>query len=245
VEAAVVDRVLIRRVLNVHSVSPRIVGLTLLASLAVAVLGWVQGWPLWARALVVLLPWCPIFYGEVVWTYRHYSWLALFYVLVVTQVGHFFEHVAQMVQIHVLGLTGLAAQGVFGALNIEWVHFVWNTWVIVAALLLLRRFFTNPWLWGTAIFAGWHAIEHVFIMSAYLLSGKSGTPGLLAKGGLIDGGLPLHRADLHFVYNFVETVPLIVAFVYQLKCSYDQIPGPNARVSEGERGCITYWSVEG
>jgi hypothetical protein len=52
-------------------------------------------------------------------------------VLVVTQTGHVFEHVAQMVQIHVLGLTGGSARGVFGALDIEWVHFIFNTWVIV------------------------------------------------------------------------------------------------------------------
>ena len=31
--------------------------------------------------------------------------------------------------------------------------------------------------------------------------------------GLIGGGLPLTRPDLHFLYNLVETAPLVVAFL--------------------------------
>ncbi len=217
-----IGRELITRVLAIRSVPPRVVAFTALASCGGLSLGILQNWPVWGVGLATALPWIPLFTSEVVWTYRHYPWLTLFYVLVITQGGHFLEHVAQMIQIHVLGLRGAAAQGVFGALNIEWVHFVWNTWVIVAVLVLLRRFAPNPWLRVTAILAGWHEIEHAFIMSVYLSTGKSGTPGLLARGGLVDGGLPLTRADLHFFYNLIETVPLVVAFVYQLKRSYDE-----------------------
>lgn len=216
------DNVLIRRLLAIRSVPPHIVVLTALASYAGLGLGILQNWPLWAIGLATLLPWVPLFTSEVVWTYRHYHWLALFYVLVITQGGHFLEHVCQMIQIHALGLTGVNAQGIFGTLNIEWVHFIWNTWVIIAVLALLRCFTGNPWLWGTAVVAGWHEIEHVFILSVYLATGKSGTPGLLSKGGLIGGGLPLTRPDLHFLYNLIETVPLTVAFVYQLKRVYDE-----------------------
>jgi hypothetical protein len=81
-------------------------------------------------------------------------WLILFYVLVVTQSAHFVEHIAQMIQIHVLGLQGAAARGIVGALNIEWVHFTWNVIVVVAAVALLVRFKEIPWLWFTALFAG-------------------------------------------------------------------------------------------
>lgn len=201
---------------------PRIVVLTALASSAGATLGIFQNWPIYGIGLATVFPWVPLFTCESTRMYRQYKWLALFYVLVVTQGAHLLEHVAQMVQIHILGLAGPAAQGVFGALNIEWVHFVWNTWAIVAVLVLLRHFEANPWFWGTAILAAWHEIEHMTIMSVYLMSGKSGTPGLLAKGGLIGGGLPLSRADLHFLYNLIETVPLVIAFVYQLRRSSDE-----------------------
>ena len=213
---------MLKRVLAIHSMPPHIVGLTALASFAAAALGILQTWPLWARVLAALLPWIPVFTGEIVWTYRHYQWLALFYVLVVTQSGHFLEHVAQMVQIHILGLTGPNARGVFGALDLEWVHFVWNTWVIVTVVILLLRFRTNAWLWVTALLAGWHEIEHLVIMSVYLTTGQVGTPGLLAHGGLVGAGFPLSRPDLHFLYNLVETIPLVAAFVCQLKRSYDE-----------------------
>jgi hypothetical protein len=54
-------------------------------------------------------------------------------------------------------------------------------------------------------------------MNTYLTTGLVGTPGLLARGGLVGGGLPVGRADLHFLYNLIETVPLWIAFVDQLQ----------------------------
>jgi hypothetical protein len=121
-----------------------------------------------------------------------------------------------MIQIHVLGLTGSDARGIFGTLDIEWVHFVWNTWVLLAVVVLLFRYPANKWLWPTAVFSTWHAIEHAYIFSVYLSTGISGTPRLLAQGGALLGGLPLTRPDLHFFYNLIETVPLIIAFLRQV-----------------------------
>ena len=212
---------LLKRLLAIHSVPPYILVLTALASYAAQALGALQSWPLWAIVLVTLIPWVPIFTSEMVWTYRHYHWLALFYVLVVTQGGHFIEHVAQMIQIHILGLQGAGARGIFGALDIEWVHFIWNTWVLIAVVLLLYRFRSNPWLWLTLAIAGWHELEHAYIMSVYLTTGTQGTPGLLSKGGALGGGFPLIRPDLHFLYNLAETVPLLIGFLYQLQRTYD------------------------
>jgi hypothetical protein len=160
---------------------------------------------------------------------RAYQWLALFYVLVVTQTGHFLEHAAQMIQIHILALTGPDARGIFGTLDIEWVHFVWNTWVLVAVAVLLLRYRGNKWLWVAAIFSTWHAIEHAYIFSVYLSTGLSGTPGLLAQGGAIGGGLPFTRPDLHFFYNLIETVPLITAFFLQAR-----VERPDAPRARGE-----------
>ncbi len=152
--------------------------------------------------------------------------LALYYVLAVTQLAHLGEHVAQMYQLHVLGLAGRHAHGIFGALDIEWVHFAWNAWVAIAAVLLLARFPQDRWLWLVLALAVWHGIEHAYIMSVYLSSGVAGTPGLIARGGVIGGGLPLARPDLHFLYNLVETVPLVIGFASQLRRSHDRLAGP-------------------
>ncbi len=127
-------------------------------------------------------------------------WLALLGILALSQTAHLFEHVAQMIQIHVLHLSGPAARGIVGQLVIEWVHFIWNGWVLVAVLVLLPRFRTNAWLIGVTLFAGWHFLEHCVMIATYLRT-----------------GLPIARPDLHFLYNLVETIPLLAAWTVELR----------------------------
>jgi hypothetical protein len=200
-----------------HSLPSGIGILTSVLASAGIMLAIPRQWPLWATVVVGLIPFVPLFVVGARWNFRRQHWLVLFYVLVVTQTGHFLEHVAQMVQLHVLGLQGAQAQGVFGMLNIEWVHFLWNTWVVIAAIFLLARYRGNTWLWFTTLFAAFHAVEHFYIVWIYLRTGVAGTPGLLALGGAIQGGLPIARPDLHFLYNLIETVPLAVAFFWQVR----------------------------
>jgi hypothetical protein len=219
----------------VGQVSPTTLGLALVVSLGGLSFSLLQGWPLWAVGVATVLPWLPAFTVDVARVMRTYQWLALFYVLVVTQTGHFLEHVAQMIQIHLLALTGPDARGIFGTFDIEWVHFVWNIWVLVAVVVLLFRYPANRWLWVTAIFSTWHAIEHAYIFSVYLSTGISGTPGLLAQGGALRGGLPLTRPDLHFFYNLIETVPLITAFLRQAQIERPYTP-PVRRAVSSARG---------
>ena len=211
-----------KRLLTIRSVPPRVLVLTALASYGGQVLAGVAGWPLWGIVLATVLPWALVLTLEINWTYRHFHWLALFYVLVVTQGGHFLEHLTQIVQIHVLDLSGPEARGVFGQLDIEWVHFGWNTWVLLATVVLLFRYRRNAWLWATLVLAGWHETEHAYMLSQYLATGRQGHPGLLAMGGVVGDGLPLKRPDLHFLYNLVETIPMVVAFGHALKASYDE-----------------------
>jgi hypothetical protein len=197
---------------------PRRYGLLAAAGSVVAAgVGVLAGWPLWLMVSVGLAFWTPVLTLEVAWTREHYGWLALFYGLVVLQGAHMVEHIVQMVQIHVLHLTGPAARGVFGMLDIEWVHFIWNSLVLVALALLVWRYPRNVLLWITLVVSVWHQAEHSYILSVYLRTGVSGTPGLLAKGGKIAGGLPITRPDLHFFYNLIETAPLFGAFAHQLR----------------------------
>jgi len=175
------------------------------------------GWAIWQVAILVILAWLPPFFLKTVSIHRQYGWLAFFFILVVTQGAHFLEHVAQMVQIHLLGLSGLQARGILGMLDIEWVHFIWNSWVLICAVLLVFLFRKNPWLWALLLISTWHEVEHVYIMSVFLRTGHVGSPGLLASGGAIGGGLPLSRPDLHFYYNLLEELILIIAYLYQIQ----------------------------
>jgi hypothetical protein len=146
-------------------------------------------------------------------------WMALLGFLALSQAAHLLEHVAQMIQIHVLHLSGANAQGIVGQLNIEWVHFTWNALVLVTLLVLLPRFSTSPWLIAVTPLAAWHFVEHSVMIAAYIQTGVSGTPGLLSSGGLLFGGLPIARPDLHFLYNLVETVPLLFAWIVELRAA--------------------------
>lgn len=210
-----------RHLAGIHGVPDRIVALTAVASIGGLLLANVNGWPLWGHGLMLVLVWGPIFAIETAWTHRHYGWFALFYVLALTQLGHFVEHLVQMVQLHLLHRRGAGASGVFGQLDIEWVHLGFNTWVLLAVVLLLTRFRRNRWLWITAVIATWHQIEHGYIISVYLRTGVEGAPGLLAEGGVIGGGIGLRRPDLHFLYNVAETVPLLLAFGWQVRHTYN------------------------
>jgi len=78
-------------------------------------------------------------------------------------------------------------------------------------------FRTNPWLIAVTPLAAWHFIEHAVMIATYLQTGVSGTPGLLSSGGLLFGGLPIARPDLHFLYNLVETAPLVFAWLVELR----------------------------
>jgi hypothetical protein len=182
-----------------------------------------------------VLAWLPLFFLKTASIQRQYGWLAFFFILVVTQGTHLLEHVAQMVQIHLLGLSGLQARGILGMLNIEWVHFIWNSWVLLCAVLLVFLFRKNPWLWVLLVISVWHEIEHISIMSVFLRTGHPGAPGLLALGGAIGGGLPLSRPDLHFFYNLLEELVLIIAYLYQIR----RLPVPGEILSPPRSQYIT------
>ena len=140
------------------------------------------------------------------------GWRFFFTALLAFQLGHVGEHTAQMIQLHVLGLPAAQARGVIGALDVEWVHFLWSSFVFIATLALMRRLPHNRWLLLTLVLATWHELEHITLIATYVTTGIPGAPGLLAAGGLIGGGLPISRPDLHFLYNAMLTVPLFLAF---------------------------------
>jgi hypothetical protein len=187
--------------------------ITLVVSITMVMLAAALNAPIWLVGVLGLAPWLLPITDVVVATWRTAgAWLALYFVLALTQTGHVMEHVVQVTQLRILGLSGEHAHGVFGALDIEWVHFVWNAWVMVAVVALLLGRQRNLWLWIAAPLAAWHLLEHTVLIVLYLVTGTEGSPGLLAVGGLLANGVPLARPDLHLVYNLVETLPLLIGF---------------------------------
>src|SRR5260370_27600489 len=123
----------------------------------------------------------PLVFSAMRTIYQQHPWLALLYLLVVAQAAHTIEHLAQMVEVHVLGWPGPKAGGIIGFLNTEWVHLVWNSWVLLAGFMLLFAFRRNVWLWNLFLFAIYHEAELVDMGSIDIGPGIASKPGLPAR----------------------------------------------------------------
>lgn len=138
-----------------------------------------------------------------------FLWVILF------QGFHESEHIVQIIQRFTLNIPN--GNGIVGqAVDVEPLHFLYNGGLLLflgilwwAADLRHRR----GREWGTLAFAlivfstaaqCWHMVEHVFKILQYLPNHVNGTPGLL--------GVYFNIPWLHFFYNTLVYLPLLVAF---------------------------------
>lgn len=174
----------------------RLLGSALLGAALVVLLGA----PLWlatACALALLVP-------SVLRTWQHIGVrygraLLVLSVLVTLQSAHTLEHIAQVVEFHLLGWAPRHATGLLSGLNVELVHFVWNWAVLLGAVGLLRAGLRggprNLWGWLFLLWTTAHTLEHSYLLAQYLvvlrglwasgasLSFAEGLPGVLGRGG--------------------------------------------------------------
>lgn len=134
----------------------------------------------------------------------------VFLTALVVQSLHMVEHVAQVVQKFILGSPH--AHGFLGALDLEWVHLLYNVALFAPmyAILLwgwqhLKRLEIDRVFVGLGLFQGYHLIEHVTKVVQHIERGVQGTPGIL--GHLI----PV--IWLHFWINFIIVAILFWAFL--------------------------------
>ena len=191
--------------------------------------------PLWEKVLWTLTPWIPLSVFEEIWKYKHYGFYAIFLGLAALQVGHLGEHTVQVTQLLLYHGDLSRSHGVFGQLDFETVHFVWDTLIWVAGAVLVYRFWDNKWLWVSWFFASIHEVEHTYLFWVYRLHNgfwaHGGISGIFGKGGLI--GLPLSRPYLHFAYNFLVVVPMLVGLWDETKRVHDRFPARALRPVSG------------
>jgi len=184
-------------------------------SLATIPLSLVFGAPLWLAWLSVLAPWLAFVAMESKVKYARDPIFACFGLLVILQLLHMVEHSTQVGQLLVSGGSFAKSHGAIGQLDFETVHFVTDTtlWVSLGLLVILFKG-RNAWLWVAFAAAAFHQVEHFYLFSLYVgehtvyLSG--GAAGILGDHGLI--GTPLDRPYLHYTYNFIVFVPMLIAF---------------------------------
>lgn len=210
------------RFFSFEAINIRVVLITALISYLLQLNAIISKEPLYLIAFYTLIPWVPLVLFEGVWKIKNYTAVAFLGVFTVLQLGHFVEHLVQVIQIDffngtvacpppvdnalnaaravalglresvleptfysverivkagadglpVLGLDGqplrgVAACAVFGQLDLEIVHLVWELigWTGTAACLFFFR--RNIFLWIAFACLAWHAMEHLTISYFY------------------------------------------------------------------------------
>ena len=148
---------------------------------------------------------------------------SLFVIIFAVQTGHYAEHLTQMIQIYALHTTPPLARGLLGSVfDFEWVHFVYNLGLEIA-LAALWLGYRSIWqadasitlnrgirlLAATAVFQGYHSIEHITKIYQYLFipvyqSGLFPPPGILPD----QTGWPIFL--VHFWLNTIVWVAMVV-----------------------------------
>ena len=212
--------------LGVGHIPLRILAITAVSSAVLTLAAQTEGYPLYVVVTFALLPWIPMFVLEALWQYRNFHWLAAFFVIAVLQVGHLGEHSFQVGQMYMNDGVLAHSHGVFGQLDFEAVHFFWDTAVWIGTLVLIWRFgLNNGWLWISLLFASLHQIEHIYLFYVYVSEPyfyhHGGFSGILGKGGILP---TVSRPYLHFGYNFMVVMPMVIAYLTQLARSIERFP---------------------
>jgi hypothetical protein len=184
-------------------------------SLATIPLSAVFGAPLWLAWMAILAPWLAVVAVEARYKYRRDAMFACFGLLVILQLLHMVEHSTQVAQLLLTNGSFARSHGVIGQLDFEVVHFVADTTLWLSLGLLAINFKgRNTWLWVAFAAASMHQVEHLYLFWLYIVENtvyiSGGAAGILGNHGLI--GTPLDRPYLHYTYNFIVIVPMLIAF---------------------------------
>ncbi|MFN2470821.1 MAG: right-handed parallel beta-helix repeat-containing protein [Gaiellaceae bacterium] len=151
-----------------------------------------------------------------------------FFAVLAVMAAHESEHVAQVVQKDgTLERCPEDCRGLLGFIfDIEWVHFAYNSTILVALVLLFmayrmweprwRRAALAPWLaltGGIFVVQLYHVVEHSAKLQQWLTNGHvSPTPGLLGKELEPAHGHNFSLVELHFVFNTIVFVLVGAAY---------------------------------
>jgi hypothetical protein len=146
----------------------------------------------------------------------HERALQLFMIIVL---AHWGEHLAQAVQIYMMGWPRPAANGILGLwypwmIQSETLHYAYAI-VMLVGIWMLRKGFTGRALtWWTIalVIQFWHHIEHfLLILQATIHYNFWGKP---VPCSVLQLFFP--RVELHLFYNAVVFVPMVIGMYYHM-----------------------------
>lgn len=145
---------------------------------------------------------------------RKYSFYFLLFNLLV--ILHFSEHVAQMIQVYILHWDRSRALGILGMyypylIKSEFLHYG-HALIMVVGLFMLKYSIVGEArkYWDIAYWlAFYHHIEHVQLLVQAIL--RSNWFGSSSPVTLVQYLLGAQRIELHFFYNLMVLIPMIIA----------------------------------
>jgi hypothetical protein len=137
--------------------------------------------------------------------------LAMFMALVL---AHWAEHIAQAIQVFVLGWNRPDAGGVLGQLwpwlvMSEWLHYGYAVAMLIGLWLLRDAFHGTARTWWMIALAiqVWHHLEHALLLMQVLLDDPFF--GRQVPTSIVQLAFP--RVELHLFYNGVVFTPMVIA----------------------------------
>lgn len=141
------------------------------------------------------------------------------WVLMAIVLGHWIEHLAQIYQVYILGWARATAGGGLGLIfpdlaQSEVLHFGYNLALFLGILLLQPGFNGRAkWWWNISLLIqGWHFIEHILLQIQWLTGSYLFNRPI--QTSILELWFP--RVELHFIYNLLVFIPLMVGFYYYL-----------------------------
>ena len=183
-------------------------------SLAAAPMAWLTGAPFLLAWLAILAPWVVPVANEARWKYARYGVFSIFAIMGLLQLLHMVEHSVQVGQLVATAGDLSRSHGLFGQLDFEAVHFFTDTvlWIGLGLLIMVTRG-RNPWLWVAFVAASLHEVEHLYLFWLHVFDNNmylsGGFNGIMGHHGMI--GSPLDRPYLHYTYNLIVFVPMLIA----------------------------------
>lgn len=149
--------------------------------------------------------------------------------------AHWAEHLAQAMQIYVLGWPVPESRGVLGLwfpwlVKSELLHYAYALIMLVAFWILRKGFVGRSYRWWMLAFwiQFWHHIEHALLQGQALFQHNLfGSPVPVSIAQLV-----VPRVELHLFYNTVVFVPMVIAMFYHM------FPLPD---EEAHQGCSCAW----
>lgn len=151
--------------------------------------------------------------------------------------AHWSEHLAQTIQIYVMGWPVPESRGILGLwfpwlVASEALHYGYALIMLVAFWILRTGFVGQSYRWWMLAFwiQFWHHIEHVLLQGqAILHHNLFGSPIPMSIAQLV-----IPRVELHLFYNTVVFIPMVIAMFYHM------FPAPG---EEPHQGCSCAWGV--